>query len=92
MKPAEKLQPIIEDGAKGKRKDIKQISYSQTTNIVITDFKKDGVNPKVYVYPEIYVAENHYVFVSFQRPNEPVAKYVFEVKPDGKISRSCRME
>ncbi|MEJ7645343.1 MAG: hypothetical protein WKF87_12175 [Chryseolinea sp.] len=92
LKPEEKLQSIIKDAAKREKAQTKRIGYDQINTISITEFKENAANPKVYVYPAIRVAENYYVFISFQMPNEPAAKYVFEINPEGRISRNCRMD
>ena len=92
LKPEEKLQSIIKDAAKGETKGRQQITFDQVNTIAITEFKKDAVNPKLYVFPALRVADKYYVFVLLQLPNKSPAKFVLELNPEGKISRSCRMD
>lgn len=91
LKPEQKLQSIIKDTAKGQTKGRQRIKYDQVSAISITEFKKDAVNPRLFVYPALRVADKYYVFVLLQRPDIS-AKYVLELNPDGNISRNCRMD
>jgi hypothetical protein len=92
LKPAEKLQSIIAEASRTKRTDIKQISYDHLNNVAIAKLKQNSRNPTIYVYPAMHLADNFYVFIQLQMPNAAAARYLFELSPDGQISRSCRME
>ena len=92
LKPEEKLQSLVGEVATGDRKNRQKISYDQVKNVSIVEFKDASVNPKVFVYPSVRVADNYYVFMSLQKPNEEAARFVFELRPEGNISRTCRME
>jgi hypothetical protein len=91
LKPEERLGSSIKEITKGPRQDLKPVNYKQLKDITIVDFKDDTVVPKLYLYPSVRVADNFYVFLSLQKPNEPIANYVIELNPNGNISRSCRM-
>lgn len=68
------------------------ISYEHIQGITILDFRANANGPRLLLYPSIQVADNNYVFLSFQMPKEEVVKYVFELTPEGYVSRSCRMD
>jgi hypothetical protein len=92
LKPEERLGSFMKEITNGSRMmDSKQIRYDRVKSVTIANFKVNGVVPKLYLYPSLRIADNFYVFLSFQKPNEPFAHYVIELHPDGKISRSCRM-
>jgi hypothetical protein len=40
----------------------------------------------------VRVADNFYVFLSIQKPNESLTKYVFELNAEGEIARYCDMK
>jgi hypothetical protein len=92
LKPQEKLQSLIGSVAKGPAYNVKEIRYNQVKNITITDFKPNSSTAKLYLYHSVRVADNFYVFLSVQVPNERMARYVFEITPEGEISRSCKMD
>lgn len=91
LKPEERLGSIMKEVTKGSRDDLRTVRFQQVKGITITDFQDDAAVPKLYLYPSVRVADNFYVFLSLQKPNELSANYVIELNPDGNISRSCRM-
>jgi hypothetical protein len=92
LKPQEKLGSIMQEVTKGSRKDVREISLQNIKGLNIVDFEKKASRSRLFLYPSVHVADNFYVFLSFQKLNEEPVKYVFELTPDGEISRSCRME
>ena len=91
LKP-EKLGTIIEDATKVKRSNTKQIEFKNVKGLKITDFQNKTSGYRLFVYPSLHVADNYYVFLSFQNQKEQPIKYVFELTPEGKISRSCKID
>lgn len=92
LTPEGKLGNIIEDATKSKKRNIKVIEYKNITGLNITEFQSKSRGLRLFIYPSIHIADNHYVFLSFQNHNEKFTKYVFELTPDGEISRTCRMD
>ena len=92
LKPEEKLGSLIEEVTKGSRRKVKEIRYEHIKGLTILDFKSKGSASSLFVYPSVHVADNYYVFLSFQKSNEQAVEYVFELTPEGNISRSCRMD
>jgi hypothetical protein len=91
LKPEEKLQSMLERMTKGSTTNVKELSYRQIDRISITDFKTNSGSPKLYIYPELHVADQFYVFLKFSQPGESDANYIFQVDLDGDI-RSCKMD
>jgi hypothetical protein len=91
LKPEERLGAIMENATRNFTIKAKEISYEHIKGLTILDFKSKVSGARLYVYPSLHIADNYYVFLSFEKPKEQVAKYVFELAPDGNISRSCRM-
>ena len=92
LKPEEKLGSIIADATKGKNRKVKEIEFKNVKGIKITDYQSKTSGPRLFVYPSVHVADNYYVFLSFQNQKQQPVKYVFELTPEGKISRSCRID
>lgn len=91
LKPEDKLQSLVKAVTKESTRIPKQVRHEQTKGITITDFREDTITPQLYLYPAVRVADNFYVFLSFHKPSEPFANYVFELNVEGKILRSCKM-
>ncbi len=92
LKPEEKLGTIIEDATKGKKRNVKEIEFKNVKELKITDFQSEASGHRLFIYPSVHVADNYYVFLSFQNQKEQPIKYVFELTPEGNISRSCKMD
>lgn len=92
LTPEEKLGTIIEEATKGKKRNIKVIEYKNVKGLNITDFQSNSRGLRLFIYPSIHIADNYYVFLSFQNHNKKSTKYVFELTPDGEISRTCKMD
>ena len=92
LKPEVKLGSIIREVTKGLGRNVKEIRYEHIKGLTILDFKSKASASSLFIYPSVHVADNYYVFLSFQKMNEQSVKYVFELTPDGNISRSCRMD
>jgi len=92
LKPEEKLGSIIKDVTKGTSQNVKEIGYEHIKGLTILNFQGNANESRLLIYPSVHVADNYYVFLSFQKPKEQSAKYVFELTPEGNISRSCRMD
>ena len=92
LKPEEKLAPIIKDATKGSSRNIKEIEYKNIKGLTILDFQSESNGSRLFIYPSVHVADNYYVFLSFRKPKEQSVKYVFELTPEGNISRSCKMD
>lgn len=92
LKPGEKLGSMIEEITKGNKRTAKEIDYENVRQLTILDFQKKATGSRLFVYPSVHVADNYYVFVLFQQPNEQPVKYVVELTPAGDISRSCKMD
>ena len=92
LKPEEKLGSAIKDVTKGWRRNVKEIKYENIKGLTIVDFQSNASGPKLFIYPSVHVADNYYVFLSFQKPKEQSVKYVFELTSEGNISRSCKMD
>ncbi len=92
LKPEGKLGTIIKDATKGKKGNVKEIEFKNVKELKITDFQSKKSGHKLFVYPSVHVANNYYVFLLFQNQKEQPTKYVFELTPEGKISRSCKMD
>lgn len=92
LKP-EKLSNFIETAARGKyTRDAKEIKFSSKNGLKITNFETKSKGYRLFLYPSVHVADNYYVFLSFQKIKEQSATYVFELTPEGDILRSCRMD
>jgi hypothetical protein len=93
LKPEEKLGSLIEDLTKkrSRSKKVKEINYGHVKGLTIVDFKSKENASWLFVYPSLHVADHYYVFVVFQKPKEQSVKYVFELTPEGDISRSCKI-
>jgi hypothetical protein len=92
LKPEEKLSAIIAEMTKGFRRNGREIRYEHIKDLTILDFESKANGSKLLIYPSVHVADNYYVFMSFQKSREQLAKYVFELTPQGNISRSCNMD
>jgi hypothetical protein len=92
LTPEKKLGSLIENLTKGARRSAKEIRYKNSNGLTILDFESKTRSSRLLIYPSLHVADNYYVLLLFQQPEEQPAKYVFEVTPEGKISRSCRMD
>ena len=92
LKPEEKLGSIIKDVTKGLKGNVKEIKYENIQGLTIVDFQNKASASRLFIYPSVHVADNYYVFLSFQKSKEQAVKYVFELTPDGNISRSCKMD
>lgn len=92
LKPEEKLGSMIEEVTKGLPRKEKEIDYGSTKEITIHNFQSKANGPRLFIYPSVRVADNYYVFILFQRLNKQSVKYVFELSPEGNISRSCKIE
>jgi hypothetical protein len=90
LKP-EKLQSLVKRAADG-RAQTKEIKYDKVKDIAVTGFTRKSKAPKLYLYHSVHVADNFYVFLTMQIPEEPRSNYVFEITPEGQILRSCKME
>ena len=91
LKPVDKLQSLISSVTNDATSEIKQIHYDPRQRIKVSDFNKDGAEPKLYLYPAVRVADNYYVFLLLGNRYETFGKYVVELTPNGEILRSCRM-
>lgn len=91
LKPEEKLGSIVEGITKGAQRNPTKIKFDNITDLTILEFQNQARGPRLFIYPSLHVADNYYVFLSFQKPNEQPVKYVFELTPEGRISRSCKM-
>jgi hypothetical protein len=92
LKPEEKLGSLLADITKKAKSNPKEIKFDNITDLKILDFTKQAGDPKLFIYPSLHVADNYYVFLSFQKANEHPVRYVFELTPEGNISRSCKMD
>ena len=92
LKPVEKLGSMIDDVTKGATRSVKDIKYENIKGLTILDFQSKAISSRLFIYPSVHVADNYYVFLLFQRTKEQPVKYVFELTPDGNISRSCKMD
>jgi hypothetical protein len=90
LKPEEKLQSILGEITKNSTTNIKELNYSQKDQVSIKSFTTNSTVAKLYIYPELHVADHHYVFVKFSQPGGSDSKYIFQVNVEGKI-RSCKM-
>jgi len=91
LKPEEKLGSMLADISKRAKRNSTEIKHDNISDLKILDFQKQAGVAKLFIYPSLHVADSYYVFLSFQKPNEQPVKYVFELTPDGNISRSCKM-
>jgi hypothetical protein len=91
LKPQDRFQSMMEGVTKQPVTFSKEIKYTQIKNLTIIDFKDNSTGTKLYVYPSVHAADNFYVFISVGQPNAATVNYVFELAPDGKIMRSCKM-
>jgi hypothetical protein len=91
LKPEEKLGTMLADLTKRAKRNSTEIKLDNITDLKILDFQKQTGVAKLFIYPSLHVADSYYVFLSFQKPNERPVKYVFELTPEGNISRSCKM-
>lgn len=85
----DRLGPMIKSVTKGKTQT-KPVSYNSTDAVSIKGFTDDPNAAKLYLYRSVHVADNFYVFLSVKLPKEPEVIYIFEITPEGKISRSCK--
>lgn len=92
LKPEEKLGSTIKDATKGMRRNVKEIKNGSIKGLTILDFQSKASRARLFIYPSVHVANNHYVFLSYQKPKEHPVKYIFELTPEGTISRSCKMD
>jgi len=92
LKPEEKLQTLIESVTGEPSTTSKAINSDKVKNVTITHFDANSKAAKLFVYHKVRVADNFYVFLSIQKPNEPLYSYVFELNVDGEILRNCTME
>jgi hypothetical protein len=92
LDPEEKLGTIIADVTKGKKRNTKTIEFKNIEGLRITDFQSKSSGHKLFLFPSVHVADNYYVFLVFQTQKGKPTKYVFELTPDGEISRSCKMD
>jgi hypothetical protein len=92
LTPEKKLGSLIENLTKGARRNAKEIRYDNSSGFTILDFESKTRSSRLLIYPSLHVADNYYVLLLFEQPEEQPAKYVFEITPDGNISRSCRMD
>jgi len=92
LNPKERLGSIMKDATKGARRDVKEIKYDNIKGLTIHDFQSKAIESRLFIYPSLRVVDNYYVFLSFQKPKEQPVKYVFELTPEGNISRSCKMD
>jgi hypothetical protein len=92
LKPEEKLASMIDEITKGAGRKVKEIKYENIKGLTILDFQSKAGGSQLLIYPSVHVADNYYVFLSFQRTKEQPVKYVFELTPEGNISRSCKMD
>jgi hypothetical protein len=93
LRPEEKLGTAIQELTKRTTKShVKEIEFKNTDALKISDFQKKATGYRLFVYPSLHVADNYYVFLSFQKRKEESVKYIIELTPDGEISRSCRID
>jgi hypothetical protein len=92
LQPEEKLGSMIRNTTKGLKREAQKIEFKNIEGLKITDFQAKTNGYRLFVYPSLRVADNYYVFVAFQKQKEQPIRYVFEVTPEGEISRSCKME
>jgi hypothetical protein len=92
LKPAEKLGSVMEEVTKGLTRNAKEISLEHIKGLTIHDFGSEATGSKLFVYTALHVADNHYVFITFEKSDDEIIKYVFELSSDGNISRSCEMK
>ncbi len=85
-------ESTIKSYTKHSLKSAKTIGYSHVKGITITNFWGKATAPRLYIYPSIHVADHYYVFLSFQKPDEPTIKYMFRLSTDGDVLESCRLE
>ncbi|MBN8651675.1 MAG: hypothetical protein J0L67_09620 [Cytophagales bacterium] len=91
LRPEEKLGSMIKELTAMKRQT-KEIDFANVSGLKITNFQSKTSGHRLFVYPSLHVAENYYVFLSFQKLKEHPIKYVFELNMEGDILRSCKME
>ena len=91
LKPEEKLGAIIRDATKGEKRNAKEIEFKHVKELKITDLQSNTSGHRLFIYPSLHVADNYYVFLSFQNQKKQPIHYVFELTPQGNISRSCKM-
>jgi hypothetical protein len=91
LKSQERFHSMMEGVTKQSVTVSKQIKYSQIKNLAITNFNKNSTGTKLYIYPSVHAADNFYVFISVGQSGAAMANYVFELTPEGKILRSCKM-
>jgi hypothetical protein len=92
LKPEEKLGRLIKNVTKGARRNVTEIKYQNTMGLTILDFQRKPIGSRLFMFPSVHVADNYYVFLSFQKPKEQPVRYVVELTPEGNISRSCKMD
>jgi hypothetical protein len=92
LRPEEKLGSIIRDATKGAKRNVKEIEFKNIEGLKITEFQSKTKGYRLFVYPSVHIADNYYVFLSFQKTKEQPVKYVIELTPEGNISRSCKMD
>lgn len=92
LQPEEKLDYIINQVTRGSRRKVKQIQLQKNDEIEIVDYMSKAKISKLLLYPSLHIAGKYYVFLLFQMPDNKKIKYVFELTPEGEISRTCKME
>lgn len=93
LRPEERLGTAIQELTKRRTKShVKEIEFLNTGGLKITDFQKKATGYRLLVYPSLHVADNYYVFLSLQKHKEQPIRYVFEVTPEGDVSRSCKID
>jgi hypothetical protein len=85
----ERLDPILKNVTKGDAQ-VKDIRLTNAKEIKVIAFTNSSSAAKLFLYRSVHVADNYYVFLSLKIPKQSAVIYIFEVTPDGKISRSCK--
>lgn len=92
LRPEERLGSAIKEITKGSKRNAQKIEYKDIDGIKITQFQKKSRGYRLFIYPSLHVADNYYVFLSFQKLKEQPVTYVIELTPEGDVSRSCKLD
>jgi hypothetical protein len=90
----DRLGEILKKTTRNARKNMheREVETRHIEEIVIAGFEPKTKRPKLLLYPALHVADHYYVFVRFQAEQREHARYLFELTPEGRILRSCRMD
>lgn len=92
LKPEERLQSLIKSVTGGPSMTSKAINSDKVKTVTITHFNPNSNAAKLLVFNKVRVADRFYVFLSIQKPNEPLYNYVIELDVEGEILRYCAMQ